>query len=124
LPYKVYLGHHRTSSFVTDTCDTLANIVDRFRPGEVYNIGGTEYHDIKSLSDLILSYLKLSDASVEYSPAEPFTTKDKRVSMDKAIRDLNHTPRVTLKVGIPKTIDWMRDVYVHKKPLVELEAYL
>src|SRR6185437_8995802 len=25
-PYKVYLGHHRTSSYVTDTCDTLANI--------------------------------------------------------------------------------------------------
>src|SRR5437762_6763060 len=87
LPYKVYLGHHRTSSFVTDTCETLANIVQSFRAGEVYNIGGTEYHDIKTLSDIILTSLKKPDSNVAYLPAEPFTTKDKRVSMDKAIRD-------------------------------------
>lgn len=124
IPYKVYLGHHRTSSFVTDTCDTLANIVERFKPGEVYNIGGTEYHDIKTLSDLILQYLKKPDSGVQYLPAEPFTTKDKRVSMEKAIRDLDHAPRVPLVAGIPKTIEWMRDVYVHKKSLVNLEAYL
>ena len=124
LPYKVYLGHHRTSSYVTDTCETLANIVDNFRPGEVYNIGGTEYHDIKTLSDTILRYLKQSDAKIEYLPAEPFTTKDKRVSMEKAARDLNHAPKIPLAVGIPKTIDWMRDVYIHKKALVHLDEYL
>lgn len=124
LPYKVYMGHHRTSSYVTDTCDTLATIVEKFKPGEVYNVGGTEYHDIKQLSDLILGYLKKSDAKVEYLPAEPFTTKDKKVSMEKAQRDLNHEPKVSLAVGIPRTIEWMRDVYVHKKGLVNLEAYL
>jgi len=123
-PYKVYLGHHRTSSFVTDTCETLSNIIDNFKPGEVYNIGGTEYHDIKKLSDIILDYLKKPDNRVEYLPAEPFTTKDKRVSLDKAIRDLKHDPKVSLQAGIPKTVDWMRDVYVHKKPLVDLAAYL
>jgi len=124
LPYKVYLGHHRTSSYVTDTCGTLANIVDNFKPGEVYNIGGTEYHDIKTLSDLILNHLKKPDAKVEYLPAEPFTTRDKRVSMEKAVRDLNHAAKVPLAVGVPKTIEWMRDVYVQKKGLVRLEAYL
>lgn len=123
-PYKVYLDHHRTSSFVTDTCETLSNIIDNFKPGEVYNIGGTEYHDIKTLSDIILRYLNKPDTKVEYLPAEPFTTKDKRVSLDKAIRDLKHAPKISLEVGIPKTVDWMRDVYVHKKPLVNLESYL
>ena len=124
LPYKVYLGHHRTSSYVTDTCETLANIVDNFRPGEAYNIGGTEYHDIKTLSDVILQYLKKKDTRVEYLLAEPFTTRDKRVSMEKAARDLNHAPKVPLAVGVPRTIDWMRDVYLDKKGLVNLESYL
>lgn len=32
LPYTVYLGHHRTSSYIDDTVWTLANIVERFRP--------------------------------------------------------------------------------------------
>ena len=123
-PYKVYLGHHRTSSYVTDTCETLANIVDNFKPGEVYNIGGTEYHDIKTLSDLILKHLGKRDQGVEYLPAEPFTTRDKRVSVDKAVRDLKHQPRIDLDEGIRRTIEWMRDVYVGKKGLVNLEDYL
>jgi len=123
-PYKVYLGHHRTSSYVTDTCETLANIVENFKPGEVYNIGGTEYHDIKTLSDLILGHLGKGDDLVEYLPAEPFTTRDKRVSVDKAVRDLQHLPRISLQEGIRRTIEWMRDVYVGKKGLVNLEEYL
>ena len=53
-PYTVYLGHRRTSTYVTDVCATLANIVDNFKPGEVYNIGGTELHDMRSVSDIIL----------------------------------------------------------------------
>src|SRR5438132_11897843 len=57
VPYKVYLGHHRTSSYVTDTCETLANIIDNFKPGEADNIGRTEYHDIEMVSDIVLSYL-------------------------------------------------------------------
>jgi len=124
LPYKVYLGHHRTSSYVTDTCETLANIMDNFKTGEVYNIGGTEYHDIKSVSDIILQYLNKTDSRVEYLPAEPFTTKDKRVSLDKALRDLKHSPKIPLAVGIPRTIEWMKDVYIEKKGLVHLERYL
>src|SRR3989442_9265896 len=80
-PYEVYLNHHRTSTFVTDTVRTLANIVNHFKPGEVYNIGGREYHDIKYLFDLILSYLNKSDDRVIYKEAEPFTTKDKKIDV-------------------------------------------
>lgn len=124
VPFKVYLGHHRTSSYVTDTCETLANIASNFKAGEVYNIGGSEYHDIKTLAAMILDYLKKPENLAEYLPSEPFTTKDKRVNLDKAVRDLGHAPAIPLSVGIPKTIEWMRDVYITKKPLVHLESYL
>ena len=115
IPYKVYLGHHRTSTFVTDTCFTLANIVENFKPGEVYNIGGTQYHDIKYLSGLILGYLGKDDTQVEYLESEPFTTKDKRIDVSKAVRDLGHNPRVSLEEGIPRTIEWMKSVYLHNE---------
>ena len=39
-PYVVYKGHKRIIDYVEDTCRTFANIVDNFRPGEVYNVGG------------------------------------------------------------------------------------
>jgi dTDP-glucose 4,6-dehydratase len=111
MPYKVFLNHHRSSSYVTDTVSTLCNIVDSFIPGEVYNIGGSQFHDIKYVSDLILSHLGKDDKQVEYINSEPFTTMDKKPDISKAKRDLGHNPKVSLKEGIPRTIEWMKEVY-------------
>jgi len=36
---------------------------------------------------------------------------NKRPDIQKAMNDLNHYPKITLEVGIPKTIDWMREIY-------------
>jgi dTDP-glucose 4,6-dehydratase len=115
-PYTVYLGHRRIFDFVEDTCRTLANIVENFIPGEVYNIGGKEEWecDIKHVSDLILKYLGRDDSLVTYKEAEPFTTQVKHVDFSKSRRDLHHEPRVPLEEGIPRTIDWMKSVYGFK----------
>jgi dTDP-glucose 4,6-dehydratase len=111
MPYTVYLDHHRTSSYISDTATTMANIVDNFVPGEVYNIASTEYHDIKTLSDLILEAVGIDDSLVEYREAEPFTTKDKKVDVSKAVRDLRHAPTIQLAEGVSRTVTWMRQVY-------------
>jgi dTDP-glucose 4,6-dehydratase len=111
LPYTVYLDHHRTSSYIDDTVRTLANISERFIPGEVYNIAGDEYHDIKALSDMILNYLGKDDRLVTYVPVEAHNTRDKRTTTAKAARDLGHVSTVPLSVGIPRTIDWQKEVY-------------
>ncbi len=111
LPYTVYLGHHRTSSYIDDTVATLANIVKNFKAGEVYNIAGNEYHDIKSISDIILTYLGKNDKLVKYVKFEPHNTRDKKASIKKSIKDLKHKSSTSLSVGIPKTIGWQRKVY-------------
>ncbi len=112
-PYTVHMGHKRIFDYVEDTCRTLANIVDNFIPGEVYNIGGKEEweHDIKYLSDLILKCLGKDDSKVTYKEEEPFTTRVKRMDFSKIRRDLNHDPRIPLEEGIPKTIEWMKKAY-------------
>lgn len=113
LPYRVFLGHHRTSTYVTDTVVSLANIIENFIPGEVYNIGGTQYHDIKYLSDLILKTVGRDDSIVTYvDEGEPFTTKKKLIDCSKAVRDLFHNPTVAIEEGIPLTVDWMKSVYL------------
>jgi len=113
LPYTVYMNHKRIFDYVEDTCRTLANIVDNFKAGEVYNIGGKENWEteIKHVSDLILKYLGKDDSKVKYKQAEPFTTRAKKIDFSKAIRDLKHDPRTHLEEGIPKTIEWMKSVY-------------
>ena len=113
LPYTVFLDHHRTSSYIDDTVRTLANISDegRFNQGEVYNIAGSEYHDIKILSDMILDYLGKDDRLVNYVEFEAHNTRDKKGDLTKVISDLDHQPCVTLEEGIPLTIEWQKQVY-------------
>ena len=112
-PYTVYLGHRRIFDYIEDTCRTFANIVDNFKPGEVYNVGGKEEweHEIKYVSDLVLKYVGRDDSIVTYQPSEPFTTKVKHMDFSRARRDLGHEPGVTLEEGIQKTIEWMKQVY-------------
>jgi dTDP-glucose 4,6-dehydratase len=111
LPYRVYLDHHRSSTFITDAVRTLANIAERFIPGEVYNVGSTEYHDIKTVSDLVLRHLGLDDRLVTYQRSEPFTTRDKKIDVTKAVRDLDHGSHVSLVDGLAQTLAWMRQFY-------------
>jgi len=113
MPYTVYLNHRRIFDYVEDTCRTLANIVDNFISGEVYNIAGRENWEceIKHVSGVILDYLGMDDSRVEYKKAEPFTTGVKRIDSSKAANDLGHDPRISLEEGIPRTIEWMKNLY-------------
>lgn len=110
-PYLVYTRHKRTSTYVDDTARTLANIADRFEPGEVYNITGTSLHDMKTPSDIILRQLGMDDSLVEYREEEPHTTLEKVVDGSKGERDLDMRTTVDLEEGIARTIAWQREVY-------------
>jgi dTDP-glucose 4,6-dehydratase len=111
LPVTVYRGHYRTSSYLDDTCRTLSNIVNNFKPGEVYNVGGGEYHDIETLARTVWRLTGADERLIEYKDSEILTTKKKEVSFEKAIRDLNHQISFSFEEGLKKTIDWMKSYY-------------
>lgn len=108
LPITVYRNYYRTSTYLDDTCRTLANIIDNFKSGEVYNIGGNEYHNIETLADLIWKHIGANRSLITYKDAEVLTTRIKKVDVSKAIRDLNHKNTVSLEEGIKKTLKWMK----------------
>jgi dTDP-glucose 4,6-dehydratase len=110
-PYTVYLGHKRTLEYVEDICSTLGDILDRFKPGEVYNLGGNEQYEIKHISDLILKTLGKDDSKVTYKEAEPFTTRIKTPDSRKAKRYLSFDLKVSPEEGIPRTIEWFKKIY-------------
>lgn len=112
LPYTVYLNHRRTSIYISDAVRTLAQLTRVFVPGEVYNIGGTESHDMKTVSDTILRLLGKDDALVSYADAEPFTTRNKAIDTQKATSALGHRVSVPLGDGLAQTLEWMRRIYV------------
>jgi dTDP-glucose 4,6-dehydratase len=113
-PITLYRGYKRTSTYITDMALTLANILDKFFPGEVYNIGGDDFHSIEEAANIILRRLgkeNLQEKLIVYEPEEKLTTRQKRVDSGKARRDLEHRPTVSLEEGIANTIAWMRKVY-------------
>lgn len=116
IPWTVYRGHARTSTFLADTVRTVANLVERFKPGETYNIGGDQLHTIEELSDAVLKVTGASPALVRYAEAEPLTTKIKLVDTSKAVRDLDHRNTYSLEEGLRITADWMRRVYKLDRP--------
>jgi dTDP-glucose 4,6-dehydratase len=111
LSYTVFLNHHRTSTYIEDTARTLANISERFHAGAVYNISGESYHDIKSISDLILRQLGKTDKLVTYVDAEHHNTRDKKGTFERARADLDHRETVKLEDGIARTIAWQKEYY-------------
>lgn len=111
LPYTVYLHHHRTSLYLGDAVRTLAAICTNFRSGAVYNVAGSTYHDIKSVSDMILDQCGKSDRLVEYVDYEIHNTRDKKTSALRAQKELGHRETVSLEEGIERTVAWQRRYY-------------
>jgi dTDP-glucose 4,6-dehydratase len=112
LPFTVYRGHHRTSTYIDDTVHALANIVDNFVPGEVYNLSGDEYHDIETLAAYVLATSGADPNIARFADSEPMTTKDKKVNNSRAKRDLGLQTTVRLEEGVRRTVAWMRSVYL------------
>lgn len=114
IPITVYRGYKRTSTFITDMARSLANIVDNFKAGGVYNLGGEDFHSVEDAAHIILRILGKEDRRgrlICYEDQEVLTTRQKRVDCSKARRDLMHSTTVTLEQGIAETIKWMKEVY-------------
>ncbi len=114
IPFIVYTGYKRTSTYITDMARTLSNITNNFITGEVYNIGGTDFHSIEDAADIILRLTgkeSIKDKLVTYQNEEILTTRKKLVDCSKAKRDLDHKTLVTLEEGIGNTVNWMKSYY-------------
>jgi dTDP-glucose 4,6-dehydratase len=111
IPWTVFRGHSRTSTYLADTVRSLSRICENFKPGEVYNIAGTTLHTIEAMSDIVLQVTGADPALVHYKDSEALTTVIKNVDGQKAVRDLGHQDSCTLEEGIRRTADWMRQVY-------------
>jgi dTDP-glucose 4,6-dehydratase len=111
LPYEVYEGYHRVFMYIDDFIPTLANACERFRAGDVFNVGGEDFRSVRELSDLILSHIGRDDSLVSYLPEDHHNVQNKRPDISKARDVLGHDPKITLEEGVPKTVDWMKQVY-------------
>jgi dTDP-glucose 4,6-dehydratase len=113
LPFTVHCGHRRIFDYVDDTCRTLANIVDRFLPGRVYNLGGRQEWalSIEDLAGLVLEATGASPGLARFEAEEAFTTRIKLVDSSLAQRELGHDPQVDIREGLARYVAWARRAY-------------
>ncbi len=109
----IYRGHTRSALFIADAVRTLANIADRFNPGKVYNIASDYVHTMEELGELIREFTGAPEELIEYRDSEPFTTKKKVLSVERAKKELDHKWEVNVREGMHALIEWMKAVYPH-----------
>lgn len=118
--YTVYFGHKVTLEFVDDVVKALANLIERFNPGAVYNLASDEQYDMKYVSDLILKYLGKGDSKVLYKEANPYSMRLGLPDSTKAKKELGFKITVEPEEGIQRTVEWFKKEYGFKeqtKPL-------
>lgn len=105
--------------FVEDCCAGIAAILDRGKPGEVYNVGGESEKRNIDIVRTILKLLGKDERYIKFVKDRP--GHDYRYALDntKIKRELGWAPKTNLKMGLSKTVEWYKNNPHWWKPLKE-----
>ena len=94
--------------FVEDHCRALDRVLDRGRPGEVYNVGlGKPAANLEIVRKL-LRILEVSDDQIEFVIDRPGHDRRYAVDTSKIRRELGWEPEVDLEEGLARAVEWYR----------------
>ncbi len=105
----------RTFCYVTDAMTAIFKVLLSGKPGQVYNIGNdapevTMYELATMICDLIGNGAKPRRKS--YPSSYPAGEPQRRCpDLTKIKTTLNFTPKIDLKLGLKKSIDWFKSEY-------------
>lgn len=103
---------------VYDHCQAIDLVLQKGKPGEIYNIGGHNERTNNQIVELIAKRLHCEDR-IEY--VKDRLGNDKRYAMDpeKIETELGWKPKYTFDTGIEETIDWYLSHEDWWRPLIE-----
>ena len=91
---------------VEDHCSAIDVVLQKGRPGEVYNIGGNNEKTNMEITKLVLAGLGKTESMIEY--VKDRLGHDRRYAIDssKIQNELGWTPAISFENGIKQTITW------------------
>ena len=94
---------------VRDHCAAICTVLDKGRPGEVYNIGGNNERANLDIVRLILAALDKPESLIAHVADRP--GHDRRYAIDngKITSELGWAPEYTFEQGMAETIRWYLD---------------
>ncbi len=96
---------------VLDHCQGIAKIVEKGRPGEVYNIGSNNERTNLELAKIILATMGASEDKIAFVKDRQSNDKRYSTNYDKITRELGYKPLYTFENSLKNIVDW----YVNKK---------
>jgi UDP-glucuronate decarboxylase len=103
----------RSLCYVQDLVEGLLSVMESRRAdaaGRVYNLGNPEEHTILEYARLVLELIPSSTSTITYLDPVPDDPSRRRPDIGRATSELGWQPRVELKDGMRKTIDYFREV--------------
>lgn len=95
--------------YVEDHCIAIDNVLKKGKPGEVFNIGGSnEWHNIEIVKK-VLSILGKPESLISFVTDRPGHDRRYAIDASKIKEELGWTPSVTFEQGIEKTVQWYLD---------------
>jgi dTDP-glucose 4,6-dehydratase len=91
---------------VQDHCEALDQVLQKGRPGEVYNIGGGNQVENEQVVKQILQILGKSADLVEHVDDRPGHDVRYRLDTEKASRELGWKPKRRFEDGLRETVEW------------------
>ena len=101
--------HVRDWLYVDDHCRALQAVIERGRPGEIYNVGGG--CTLTNL-DVIRSILRLTgrpESLIRFIQDRPGHDRRYALSSEKLTRETAWTPSVPFHDGLCRTVAWYRE---------------
>ena len=94
--------------YVDDLVDGLARAMAFGRNGNIYNIGSGNDSTIRDAVQILARECDVGTESINYLNEIPSMIPVRRISIEKARKELEYFPKTTLADGLKQTLTWFR----------------
>jgi len=94
---------------VDDHCDALLAVLERGRPGEVYNVGGNCQLPNLTVVRTLLDVMGKPETLIRFVEDRPGHDRRYAIDAGRIERELSFRPRRTFQEGLRETVAWYRD---------------
>src|SRR5215467_6818142 len=96
--------------YVEDHCEAIWAVLNKGKPGEVYNVGGNNEIPNRKITEVILREMgKNWDESVQYVKDRPGHDRRYAIDASKMKREFGWEPKHRFEQAIKATIQWYKD---------------
>ena len=111
-PINVFNGGkmQRDFTYIDDIVSGIYNSLHLINPLEIYNLGNNKTVELLHLISLIEKNLS-KNAEMKMLPMQKGDIQKSFADIDKASKDLNYKPAVSIDQGVKAFIEWYKEYY-------------